>query len=180
MRIKGVVFVAVVAVIGLGIGLFITQYVGHTPPVVTATTTSNSVEGLPVVNVSLQTVAAVSANGDTTDPHANWVAYLNDDNKPATYIHAPANSVIHMTIYQQDTPTGLRNEYFGLVRGTIGNSMQVNGKTMQAIDPTLAAHTFTIPDLGVSVPLLGVGSDQGGNPPTNTVTFDFKVPGPGI
>src|SRR3984893_2651407 len=162
-------------IVGAGIALFVTLYLIKTPPAVTASTTSNSVEGLPVVNVTLTVVAAAG-----TGPHPNWVAYLNDNGDPSTYIHAPANSVIHMTLNQQDTPTGLRNEYFGLVRGTIGDSMKVNGKTMQAIDPPLAAHTFTIPDLGVSVPLLGVDANQQGNPPQNVVEFDFKVPGPGL
>jgi len=164
-----------VVIAGVGIALFLTQFLIKTPPAVTASATSNSTNGLPVVNVTLTTVAAAG-----TGPHPNWVAYLNDSGDPSTYINAPANSVIHMTINQQDTPTGLRNEYFGLVRGTIDGSMKVNGKTMQAIDPTTAAHTFTIPDLGVSVPLLGVSADQKGNPPQNVVEFDFKVPGPGL
>jgi hypothetical protein len=175
MRLRVAFLGLAVIIVGVGIALLLTQYLIKTPPVVTASTTSNSVEGLPVVNVTLTTVAAAGSG-----PHPNWVAYLNDNGDPSTYINAPANSVIHMTINQQDTPTGLRNEYFGLVRGTIDGSMKVNGKTMQAIDPTTAAHTFTIPDLGVSVPLLGVAADQKGNPPQNVVEFDFRVPGPGL
>ena len=175
MRLRVAFLGLAVIIVGAGIALFLTQYLIKTPPAVTASTTSNSVEGLPVVNVTLTTVGAAG-----TGPHPNWVAYLNDNGDPSTYIHAPANSVIHMTINQQDSASGLRNEYFGLVRGTLDNSMKVNGKTMQAIDPTTAAHTFTIPDLGVSVPLLGVTSDQQGNPPQNVVEFDFKVPGPGL
>ena len=175
MRLRVAFLGLAVIIVGVGIALFVTQFLIKTPPAVTASTTSNSVDGLPVVNVTLTTVAAAG-----TGPHPNWVAYLNDNGDPSTYIHAPANSVIHMTIHQQDGASGLRNEYFGLVRGTIGDSMKVNDKTMQAIDPTTAAHTFTIPDLGVSVPLLGVAADQQGNPPENVVTFDFRVPGPGL
>ena len=50
---------------------------------------------------------------------------------------------------------------------------------MDSIDPTMAAHTFAIPDLGVFVPLLGVGDNA---PPgtQNIITFSFKTKGPGI
>ena len=95
------------------------------------------------------------------DEHPNWVGYF-----PTTYFKVPPNATVRVTIDQQDGASGLRNEYLGLVRGTVGNSMTVytsdpaagggaTGKTMQAIDPTTAAHTFSVPDLGVSVPLLG-------------------------
>ena len=80
-----------------------------------------------------------------------------------------------MTIDQQDGQTGLRNEYLGLVRGTVDNQMTVDGKVMGALDPSLAAHTFTVPDLGVSVPLEGVAD----NAPANAqivVEFSFVVP----
>ena len=63
--------------------------------------------------------------------HPNWVGYL-----PTTYLQVPAGAVVHMTIDQQDGQTGLRNEYFGLVRGTINDQMTVNGKVMSALDPT--------------------------------------------
>ncbi len=82
---------------------------------------------------------------------------------PTTYLKVPAGAVVHMTIDQQDGQTGLRNEYLGLVRGTINNQMTVNGKVVGALDPSLAAHTFTIPDLGVSVPLEGVPSNAAAN-----------------
>src|ERR1700730_19202418 len=111
-------------IVGAGIALFVTLYLIKTPPAVTASTTSNAVEGLTVVNVTLTTVAAAG-----TGPHPNWVAYLNDNGDPSTYINAPAHSVIHMTIHQQDGASGLRNEYFGLVRGTISASMQVDDQT---------------------------------------------------
>jgi hypothetical protein len=57
--------------------------------------------------------------------------------------------------------------------------MTVNGKTMQTIDPTTAAHSFAVPDLGVSVPLLAV-DDSAPAGATNVVVFSFKVPASGI
>ena len=49
---------------------------------------------------------------------------------------------------------------------------------MTSIDPTQAAHTFAIPDLGVFVPLLAVNPNAPANS-TNVITFSFKTKGPG-
>jgi len=158
---------------GVIVGFFVTQYMGHTPPTVTVSMSANTVEGRPVVDVSFTTVGSVGSG-----LHPNWVAYLNADGNPATYFHVPAGSVVRMTINQQDSATGLRNPYFALVRGTVGNEMTVNKKVMTSINPDDSAHTFTIPDIGVSVPLLGVAS----NAPSgaqNVVQFEFIAPAAG-
>jgi heme/copper-type cytochrome/quinol oxidase subunit 2 len=56
------------------------------------------------------------------------------------------------------------------------------------LNPDDASHTFTIPDLGVSVPLPGISStakNPCGSSPCplsndhNTITFSFMAPGPG-
>jgi len=43
------------------------------------------------------------------------------------------------------------------------------------LDAPLAAHTFTIPDLGVSVPLEGVADNAPANA-QEVIEFDFVVP----
>ena len=170
MRIREMLVALGVVIAGVLVGFFVTQFMNRTPPPVIASATSNTVEGRPVVDVQLTTVGAVGSG-----PHPNWVAYLNSDGQPTTFIHAPAGSVVRMTIDQQDSATGLRNPYFALVRGTLNNEMTINGKATTSIAPDTSAHTFTIPDLGVSVPLLGVPS----NAPTNAqevVQFEFVAP----
>ena len=159
-----------IVIAGVVVGFFVTQYMGHTPPTVTVSTSANTVEGRPVVDVTFTTVAAVGSG-----LHPNWVAYLNSDGNPSTYFHVPAGSVVRITIDQQDGASGLRNPYFGLVRGTVGNEMTVNHKVMKSINPDDAAHTFTIPDLGVSVPLLGV-ADNAPAGAQNVVQFEFIAP----
>jgi hypothetical protein len=175
MRMRLWVLVASLVVAGVLVGFFVTRFLNPVPPTIVATSTSATLQGRPVVNFTLTTVAAVGAEGDGDNEHPNWVGYL-----PTTYLHVPAGAVVHMTIDQQDGQTGLRNEYFGLVRGTVNDEMTVDGKTVSALDPTTAAHTFTIPDLGVSVPLEGVAD----NAPANAqvvVQFDFVVPStPGL
>src|SRR5471032_1393031 len=145
MRMRLWVLVASLVVAGLLVGFFVTRFLNPVPPTIVATTTSNVLQGRPVVDFTLTTVAAVGAEGDGDNMHPNWVGYL-----PTTFLQVPAGAVVHMTIDQQDGQTGLRNEFFGLVRGTINDQMTVNGKVVSALDPSLAAHTFTIPDLGVS------------------------------
>src|SRR5579864_9511126 len=138
--------VAGVVVAGVAVGLFVTRFLNPTPEQITAASTSATIQGKPVVDFTLTTVGVIGFG-----PHPAWVSYL-----PTTYLKVPAGAVVHITIDQQDSPSGLRNPYFSLVRGTVNDQMTVNGKVMQALDPSTPAHTFTIPDLGVSVPLEGV------------------------
>ncbi|MFZ0920511.1 MAG: hypothetical protein WB807_10825 [Candidatus Dormiibacterota bacterium] len=170
MRSRFWILVAGVVVAGVLVGFFVTRFLNPTPPQIAATTTSTTLQGRPVVSFNLTTVASVGTAGQGNGEHPNWVGYL-----PTTYLKVPAGAVVHMTIDQQDGQTGLRNEYLGLVRGTINNQMTLNGKVASVLDPSLAAHTFTIPDLGVSVPLEGVPSNAAANA-QEVIQFDFVVP----
>jgi hypothetical protein len=95
---------------------------------------------------------------------------------------------VTVTIYQFDTATGLRNPFLAQVRGTQGGVATLNGKSFSVLDPDGASHTFTVPDLGISVPLTGVPDDaknQCSVAPCplsmahTTITFSFMSPGPG-
>lgn len=156
-------------VAGVLAGVFVSTYVHNSPGAIAAASSSDNNGGSPIVDINLTTVAQVGS-GD----HPNWVGYL-----PTTFFKVPPNSTVRMTINQQDGASGLRNPYYSLVRGTVGDSMTVNGKTMQTIDPTTAAHSFAVPDLGVSVPLLAVDASAPAGS-TNVVVFSFKVPASGI
>ena len=169
MRSRFWFLVAGVVVAGVLVGFFVTRFLNPVPPQIAATTTSTTLQGRPVVSFNLTTVAVGTA-GQGNGEHPNWVGYL-----PTTYLKVPAGAVVHMTIDQQDGQTGARNEYFGLVRGTVNDQMTVDGKVASALDPTTAAHTFTIPDLGVSVPLDGVADNAPANA-QQVIQFDFVVP----
>ena len=171
-----------VAVAAALIAYYIVAYLMVTPPVVAATGSA------PQASITLQTVAALGFQ-----PHPDWVSYLAK-NPEGNWVHStvlrvPANSVVTVTIYQFDTATGLRNPFWGQPRGIIGGVMQVDGKSLTALDPTLASHTFAIPELGVSVPLKGI-SDKAKNPCSaapcslsndhTTVIFKFRTGKRGI
>jgi hypothetical protein len=176
--------VAVTAGTAFGVALivyYIVSYLVLTPPSVASTGAA------PSTKITLQTVASLGFG-----PHPDWVSYLVRDSQGkwvhSTILDVPAHSTVHVTIYQFDTATGLRNPFWGQPRGTIGGTMNVNGKTLNVLDPDLASHTFAIPDLGVSVPLKGVADDAKNQcsvaPCTleqahTTVTFAFKTADPG-
>jgi hypothetical protein len=173
MNRRGALTVLAFLAAGILVASFATNYLHSSPTAMTSATSGQSSDGSPVVDLKLTTVGTIGTLRPT-DEHPAWVSYF-----PTTFFKVPPNATVRVTIDQQDSPTGLRNEYLGLVRGTIGNSMTVNGKTTQAIDPTKAAHTFSVPDLGVSVPLLGIDSSNPKNT-DNFVVFSFKVPSSGI
>jgi hypothetical protein len=161
---------------------YIVGYLLVTPPTSTAASSGSGTASL-----TLQTVAAYGAA-----PRPDWVSYLVRDPQGnwqhTTYFQVPAYSLVKVTVYQYDTGTGLRNPFYTQVRGTVGNAMTLNGKRAQTIDQDTAAHTFAIPDLGVSVPLQGVSADaknQCSAAPCdtsmdhNTITFSFRTGAPG-
>ena len=166
--------------IGLYIGLYLTNVPGSSAAVRTASGT----------NLYLATVATA----ELSDPHPTWVSYYavdaNDGNwRHDTTFEVPANTLVHVTIYQFDSQTGLRNPFIGQATGTEGGSFQLNGKPTQAIDPTTASHVFAIPDIGLSVPLYGTPSSAK-NPCANapcplsndheTISFTFRTPAKGL
>jgi hypothetical protein len=169
MRLRGTLVALSLVVAGVVVGFFFTRFLHPTPAPIAASNSSDSLAGRPVVDVNFTTVGAIGSG-----PHPDWVSYL-----PTTFIQVRAGSVVRVTINQQDSASGMRNPYFALVRGTVNNEMTINGKTMKSIKPDDAAHTFTIPDIGVSVPLLGVPSDAPADA-QETVVFEFIAPAPGV
>ena len=170
MNRRGVLTVLAFLVAGVAIGAFVASWLHNSPaPMSAAASSDTAADGSPIVDVNFTTVAQVGS-GD----HPNWVGYL-----PTTFVKVPPNATVRVTIDQQDGASGLRNPYLGLVRGTVGNSMTVNGKEMQAIDPATLAHSFSVPDLGVSVPLLAVDANAAAGA-SNKIVFSFKVPASGI
>jgi heme/copper-type cytochrome/quinol oxidase subunit 2 len=140
------------------------------------------------VQLSLQTVGTIGSG----DPHPDWVSYLAQGPEGkwihSTDLQVPANSLVHVTIYQYDSSSGLRNPYFAQVQGTTGRTMQVDRTSVDAVDPNEVAHTFAIPQLGVYVPLPGVSNSAtnacSAAPCTpaqahRTITFTFRTKGKG-
>src|SRR2546425_369161 len=147
---------------------------------------------LPVLILSGRSDLRTRLAASATPPHPDWVSYLARDPHGkwvhSTVLRVPAYSTVDVTIYQFDTATGLRNPFWGQPRGTIGGTINVDGKTLNVLNPDLASHTFAIPDLRVSVPLKGLADDaknQCSVAPCSlseahtTVKFSFQTGKPG-
>ncbi|HEY4348484.1 MAG TPA: hypothetical protein VGM80_12925 [Gaiellaceae bacterium] len=177
---------AAVAIAGGLIGVYVSSYlVGNTPsfsPTVKAGAT-------PSVDLTIQTVAAVGPG--LAPNHPDWVSYLvRDDSgnwKRTTVWHLPAHALVHVTIYNFDGASGLRNPLFGKPIGIVGKEV-VDGKPIDAMPPDEPSHTFAVPALGIVVPVAPVGDDapnQCDYAPCamtmahRTMTFTFRTGAPG-
>jgi hypothetical protein len=178
-RALGVAGVTVVLVALVALYLF--DFLVETPPALSAVVQNGS------AHLTLQTVPTYGHS-----PSPDWVSYLGEDQsghwQHTTIYKVPAHTLVTVTIYQYDTATGLRNPFLAQVRGTQGGVATIDGKSTSVINPDDTSHTFTVPDLGISVPLPGI-SDTAKNPCSaapcplsndhTTITFSFMSPGKG-
>jgi hypothetical protein len=172
----------------LGLAVFTAmEYLRSQPPTVDFATHHKAGEP---VDLTIQTVGTIGFG-----THPTWVSYLTRE-PGGTWVHTtlwdvPAHTRVNITDYQYDTGSPLRNQFFGMVEGTIGGSMLLNGHAVSLINSNAGngvAHTFTISNLGISVPFYGVPSNAknicGTAPCTpnyvhNIIRFSFISPGPG-
>jgi hypothetical protein len=165
----------IVAVVALG--LRSAQGLGYEPGVLQANKTGP--------NSATLEIAAYPDGGvchsNEGAPQVNWVTYC-----PTTAFEVPANSLITVVIKQYDTPTGLYNDFFQTVQGTVGGVAMYNNKPMRQINADDTAHTFTIQSqpeepnpIFVSVPLLGVPATAptlaNGYPAPSVIQFQFRT-----
>ncbi len=184
---------ATVAVLFLvAVGLIVWSLVAFLTPgtpggVMDFTTTQAS--GQPV-NLTVQTVGAIGFG-----KHPTWVSYLVKDPHTGKWVQdttwkLPANTVVNMTVLQYDSGGPLRNQEWGQVQGTINGTANLNGTSYSVYDSNTGngvGHTFSVPAIGLSVPLVGVNANAqlcgagpcGTSSPHNTITFSFKTPSPG-
>jgi hypothetical protein len=180
-----------VAVTVLAAGVIIGFYVSNLTTLAGSPAYSVPVEnvnGHPVVNLEIQTVAAI---GPKLSPNPDWVSYLIHTGsgwKRETVWNLPANATVHVTIYNFDGASALRNPYLARPQGMVGNRVLIDGKPANAIDPNDASHTFAVPALGIIVALPGVAADAKNQcgfapcPLTNahrTIQFVFHTTTPG-
>jgi hypothetical protein len=169
----------------VAIGLYIGLYLTNVPGSAAATPRSAG-------SASLYLATVAAAEG--TDPHPTWVSYYAVDANDQHWQHKttyvlPANTLVHVTIYQFDGQSGLRNPFLSQGQGIVGGTFLLNGKPTKTIDPDSASHVFAIPQMGVSVPLEGI-ADDAKNPCANapcplstdhfTISFTFRTPGKGL
>jgi hypothetical protein len=189
-----VAFAAVV----VGAAFIVVHYILGSPPTVTFNASGA------VTNVLLQ--EDPQNNGDLAGK-PDWVSYFVQDPSTRQWVHTtlfsvPAGTTVHMTILGYDGCTPPRNNFWSLVQGTIGGTVNlsiVNNKGVATPPRNVSVingwagctvgHTFAIPALHLFVPvaspnaldsannLCGVSPCTSG--PHAVETFSFKVPGHG-
>lgn len=172
------------AAVGAGLAVFAAMsFLGSSP----STVAFSAPAGRPV-NLTFQTVGTIGFG-----PHPTWVSYLVRS-PSGTWVHStlwalPADTTVHVTALQYDSVTSLRNPLFSTVTGVTG--AMFNGQPFSVLNLANgggAGHTFSVPDLGINVPLPGVSATAQNTcsaaPCTlaeahTTVTFTFRTSGPG-
>lgn len=174
-------------------GLLIGFYVNHLTTLAGSAAytvpVTNGANGKPVVNLEIQTVAAV---GPQLSQNPDWVSYLIKTSdgqwKRETVWNMPANATVHVTWFNFDGASGLRNPYLARPEGVDGNRITIDGKPYRAIDPNNASHTFAVPAYHLIVAVPGVADDaknQCGYAPCSlklahrTIRFTFHTGAPG-
>ena len=175
------IVLASVVVAAVLIAFYVARFLDSPTPVAAERATSRT------ANLTLATTAAA---GTASPNHPSWVSYLVKDHGKwihSTVFKLPAHSLVHVTLYQYDGDSGLRNPFLSQVQGTVGDQMRINGKPARAIPPDTASHTFAVPQLGILVPLKGVGEAKNAcdewpchlSQAHETITFTFRTGKPG-
>jgi hypothetical protein len=100
-------------------------------------------------------------------PATQYAAY-----QPSTVLTVRAQGLVTVTIRNFDldaTPLPARSPYLA-VQGTVGGVAYADGTAYRTLDGRLIAHTFTVPELHLNVPIPGKAA--AGKP---YVTIQFQV-----
>jgi hypothetical protein len=100
--------------------------------------------------------------------HEDWPAFA-----PSTVV-VPANSLVTVTIRNYDLgDTSLpKGSPFTTVQGMVGGVAYADGHAYSALAPEKVAHTFTVPQLNLNVPVPG---DTTTGKPYVEVSFTFRT-----
>jgi len=184
-RSKRIAVVSALFGVAVALSVFASMaFISSSPEVVDFTTAS----GQPV-DLTIQTVGTIGFG-----VHPDWVSYLVKSPSGqwlnTTLWKLPANTKVDVTLLQFDSGSPLRNQEVGGVTGV--DDAQLNGKSFSLAnsnDQAGVGHTFSVPELGVNVPLPGVNpnaTNTCGSAPCslqfvhNTVTFSFNTGAPGM
>jgi hypothetical protein len=149
-----------VALVGVLIGLYVSNLTtaNGSPSYTVPVTTQN---GHKVVDLQIETVAAVGP--ELSPQHPDFVSYLVRDTSGKwlrrTVWELPANATVHVTIYNFDGDSGLRNPLYAKPTGIDGGSFSLDGKPTVVINPDDTSHTFAVPAYGLIVPISGVNDN---------------------
>jgi heme/copper-type cytochrome/quinol oxidase subunit 2 len=152
------IFIAIVLAASLGF-YFATITVARTTPV---TTQSSS-------PYQLALIEPMNSAWNMTLAQPQFFVVGSGGLKSSANISLPVNRMIQLTIVSYDTPTTGSTDQEGVVSGTVGGTVYlINGtgasmssmpepwgKNVTSIPGAALAHTFSIPQLNINVPVVG-------------------------
>lgn len=156
-KVRAVIVVALFVVLVAAFAAYVLVFARQRPPAVAV-----KVSGDGTATLVLQTVGTIGHGH-----HGDWPSYLvqrpDGSWAQSTTFTLPANSTVRVKVLEYDTQTGLRNNFFALPQGVEGGTLTIDdgtgADTVSSVDPSQVAHTWTIPGMGISVPLVGVAND---------------------
>src|ERR1700678_3304956 len=166
----------IVAFLGVvGVGIFVAVYY------LGAATTQLPIVHYTASNGQVSVVLQEDPQNDSAT-RPDWVTYYTQDTATKQWLHTtlfsvPANTRVNVTIYGYDGCTPLRNNFFGQVQGTIGNTVTVSqfdqhgkeyvtGQTAPVPNAWAncnAWHTFAIPGMNLYVPVASPNANLSAN-----------------
>src|SRR5260221_3967538 len=128
-------------VAGIVLALRSSTALGYEPQVLQAQKTG---PGTATLNLSTFPDSHV-CHASEGEPQINWVTYCSStDASQGTTWEVPPNTLVTVIINQYDSASGLVNDYFSQVRGTVGGVAMYDRRAMTKINADDAAHTFTL------------------------------------
>jgi hypothetical protein len=176
------VLVGVVVVAAVGFGLHQLSADPQKPLYATMASDTVTVNGQNLHKASV--TLGVYPDKATAEEHGSkvnakdWVQY-----GPSSHLVLPQHTLVTMTLHVYDSGEELNNAFFGKVIGTVGGTINVDGKDVSSVPANEVQHTFTLHGLPtssqdplfVNVPLLRVTTDDKDNfIPTKDAGTDFK------
>lgn len=181
------VLLAVLAAAGIAVGYGFGYTVSKPPPVTVISTTTTSATATSNSSAPYDLTLVITTNNVYNSTIGEQPAYFvlgPSGLQSSANISLPADRLIRLTIICYDNGTAnLTNAQDAVVTGTVNNTVDevsndnvnssqgaagiqvVGGQTISSLSPDDIAHTFTIPQLGINIPIL----------PSATVTAYFKI-----
>jgi hypothetical protein len=117
----------------------------------------------------LMLVEAMNSPWNSTMSQAKFYVMGPNGLQSASNITIPVKTLIQLTIVSYDTPTPGSSDQMGVVTGTVGGNMylvngtnasmggmpQQWGQNVSSVPGAALAHTFTVQELGINVPVVG-------------------------
>jgi hypothetical protein len=164
VSLRGLELIIIILTAGL-VGV-ISIYVGTHSATVPATNTTISQQSVPF-KLTLMEIMDTGWNSTLAQPQ--FSVFGANGLEPAVNIHLPAHTLIQLTIISYDTPTAGSTDQEGKVTGTVGGTIYlVNGTTamgtnvpaswgqnVTSVPGNMLAHTFTIQQFGINIPVVG-------------------------